>query len=106
MFMKDAAARSIQLGKLATANWRERVGKAYSDDRNFEAAKKLRELSAKFSLTDTDWILLEGHFNCSDKNWLRAVRDTNRGIGFALNPADSTEYVAALLSNLTNGGVQ
>jgi hypothetical protein len=101
--MQDAAERSIKLGFLSTANWRERVGKTYSDDYNFEVAKKLRELNAIFKLTPEDWILLEKHFDCADVKWLGAVRDTNRQIGFQHSPADATEYVAALLSNLTGG---
>jgi|SRR5579871_2352887 len=106
MLFRDAAERSIQLGFLSTANWRDRVGKAWGDDsRNAEASKRLRELNSGFRLTDSDWVLLEGHFDAAGPKWLHAVRETNRQIGFVHKPADATEYVAALLSNLTNGGV-
>ena len=107
-FLQDAAERSIKLGFLSTANWRERVGKQYDDEDdspNADAAKRLRDLNTRFRLTDEDWVLLEGWFNCADKNWLRAVRDSQRQIGFVHNPADATEYVAALLSTLASGGV-
>jgi hypothetical protein len=82
-FMQDAAERSIKLGFLSTANWRKRVAKQYDDEDespNADAAKKLRELNTRFQLTDEDWVLLEGQFDCAGKNWLRAVRDTNRQI--------------------------
>jgi hypothetical protein len=105
-FMKDAAERSIKLGFLSTANWRERVGKRSDtecDAPNAEAAVKLRAFNNALELTDALDFTTRCHFNEADRNWLRAVRDTNRALGYSLNVSNVREYIGVLLSSLTGG---
>lgn len=105
-FQQECAERSIKLGFTSAIAWRDRIAKKYpDDDRIPEAIDIMRRLNAQFKLSDHDWTLLAPHFNGADANWTRAVRESQRQIGFLVRPTNTDEYVAGLLYNLTEGRV-
>jgi hypothetical protein len=84
--------------------WRQTKQKNFpSDPRNGRAALRLLELESQIEIPDDMWEKIEPHYDEMSSNFLNAVTDTNREVGFKRHPADFTAWLENLHSNLTRG---
>jgi hypothetical protein len=86
------------------SSWRQTKQKDFPNDpRNGRAAQRWLELESQIEIPDHLWEKIKPHYDETSSNFLVAVTDTNREVGFKRHPRDFAAWLENLHTNLTRG---